>query len=119
MYTLLIVLFVMVCAFMIIAILLQASKGGGLASSFGGMGSAGGFLGARGAVSFLQKTTIGLAIAYGLLCLVIGLLSKPGELPQSETQQKIQQEQQTTPSQLPSPGDDQNAPAPEPGQDNQ
>ena len=118
MYQFFIILFVIVCIIMIVAILLQASKGGGLASSFGGMGSAGGFLGARGAVSFLQKLTIGLAISYGVLCFIISLLSKPGELPQSQTQEKIQQEQQaipTAPVPLPEPSDNNQAPTQEPG----
>jgi preprotein translocase subunit SecG len=111
MYTFLIILFVFLCILMVVTILLQASKGGGLASSFGGMGSAGGFLGARTAVSFLHKITIGLAIGYGVLCLIISLMSTPGDLPQSETQDRIQQEQQTAPPA--------SIPLPEPGENNQ
>jgi preprotein translocase subunit SecG len=122
MYTFLIILFIIICILMVVAILLQASKGGGLASSFGGMGGAGGFLGARTAISFLQKVTVGLAIGYGVLCLVISLMSTPGELPQSETQEKIQQEQQTIPPSpvpLPDPGENSQTPqqpAPEPNE---
>lgn len=113
MYTLLIVLFVFVCIIMVITILLQASKGGGLAGSFGGMGGASGFLGARGAVSFLQKLTVGLAISYGLLCLIISLLSRPAETLPSETQERIRQEQQANPVPAPLPDNQPNAPAQE------
>lgn len=98
MYTLLVVLFILVCILMVVAILMQASKGGGLASSFGGMGSAGGVLGARGAASFLQKVTIGFAIAFGLLSMAISFLSRPAsELPESATQEKLRTEQQAIP----------------------
>lgn len=98
MYSLLVILFVIVCILLVITILMQASKGGGLASSFGGMGSAGGVLGARGAASFLQKVTIGLGISYGILCLIISLLSKPAtELPESQTQERIRSEQPAVP----------------------
>ena len=75
MYTLLIVLFVFVAVLMTITILMQSSKGGGLAASFGGMG-AGGVFGPRGAANFLQKATTVLAITYGLLCLIIGFIGR-------------------------------------------
>ena len=110
MYTLLIVLFVFVCIVMIITILLQASKGGGLAGTFGGMGGSGGFLGARGAVSLLQKLTVGLAISYGVLCLIISLLSRPVETQPSDTQERIRQEQQVNPTPAPLPDNPENVP---------
>ncbi len=128
-YGFLIFLFVVTCILLIIVILMQASKGGGLASSFGGMGSAGGILGARGATSFLQKATIGLAISFGVICLIISVISTSGGVaPDSKTQERIRTEQQTTaPLTPPPPGVDGSAtegtanpsqPAPGSGADN-
>lgn len=100
-YGLLITLFVIICILMVVTILLQASKGGGLAASFGGGGAAGGMggvLGARGATTFLQKLTVGLGLAYGILCLIISLVGVDGsETSASRTQQLLQQQQQVAP----------------------
>jgi len=127
-YSFLIFLFVVTCILLVVVILMQASKGGGLASSFGGMGSAGGILGARGASSFLQKTTIALATFFGLLCLIISVIStSSGVAPDSKTQERIRTEQQTTAPLTPPPGVDGSAtkgtanpsqPAPGSGADN-
>jgi preprotein translocase subunit SecG len=98
MYTFLIFLFVLVASLMTIAILMQSSKGGGLAASFGTMGGMGGVFGPRGAANFLQKATTILAILYGLICLLIGFIGRPtagegGSVIQRELQR--QQQQQT------------------------
>ncbi|MCB0261192.1 MAG: preprotein translocase subunit SecG [Calditrichaeota bacterium] len=97
-YGLLVTLFVIVCVLMVIVILLQASKGGGLVGSIGGVGGSGGILGARGAANLLQKMTIGLGIAYGVLCFLISLVGKTAVgIPESRTQEQIRQEQQVLP----------------------
>ena len=75
MYTFLIILFVLACFAMIIVILLQAGKGQGLAGAFGG-GGGGTVFGGRGAATFLSKATTVLAIAYMVLCLLIGIIYK-------------------------------------------
>ncbi len=128
-YGILIFTFVLTCVLLVMVILMQASKGGGLASSFGGMSSSGGILGARGATSFLQKATIGLAITFGVICLIISVLSTSGGIvPDSKIQERIRTEQQTTaPLTPPPPGVNGNAtegtanpaqPAPGGGSDN-
>ena len=53
----LITLHVFVSFGLIIAVLLQSSKGGGLAGTFGGSGVSGGVFGGRGAAPFLTKAT--------------------------------------------------------------
>jgi preprotein translocase subunit SecG len=101
MYSLLIVLFVVIAILMTISILMQSAKGGGLAASFGGMG-AGGVFGPRGAANFLQKTTTVLAISYGLICIIIGLVGRPSAERGSVIQRQLQQQQQqSAPSSLP------------------
>ena len=56
------------------SILLQSSKGGGLAGMFGGGGGAGVF-GGRGAASFLSKVTLWLGVGFALTSVSIALLS--------------------------------------------
>jgi preprotein translocase subunit SecG len=95
MYTLFIALFVFVAILMVVTILMQSAKGGGLAASFGGAGASG-VLGPRGAANFLQKATTFLAITYGLLCLIIGFIGRPGGGESgSVIQRELQQQQQS------------------------
>jgi len=102
MYTLLIFLFVIAASLMTVTILMQSSKGGGLASSFGGLGAGGGVLGPRGAANFLQKATTILAVLYAVLTIIIGLMGRPTEgEQQSIIQREMQRQQQSAPSQLP------------------
>ncbi|HUL60107.1 MAG TPA: preprotein translocase subunit SecG [Anaeromyxobacteraceae bacterium] len=56
MITLVTVIHVLVCVFLILVILLQAGKGGGMGAAFGGAGSQTVF-GGRGATTFLSKIT--------------------------------------------------------------
>ncbi len=72
MFTLAMIIFVLISLLLVLTILMQSSKGGGLASSFGGMGG-GSFLGARGTANFLQKATMVLGILYGAVTLLIGI----------------------------------------------
>lgn len=108
MYTFLLFLFILACALMVITILLQSSKGQGLAASFGGMGASSAF-GPRGAASFLQRVTIILALIYAILCIFINLLgSSPTTSQQSILQKELNQMQRTLPqAPLPVPGDQQ------------
>jgi preprotein translocase subunit SecG len=80
MVTFLVILFIIACFAMIVSILLQSSKGQGLAGTFGGAGASAVF-GGRGVATFLSKATTVLAISYIILCLLIGYFYKQ----QSET----------------------------------
>src|SRR5690606_23389687 len=55
-YTLLLVLHIVICLFLILLVTVQNDKGGGLAGAFGGMGSSGAFTGSS-AVTILTKIT--------------------------------------------------------------
>jgi preprotein translocase subunit SecG len=67
----LIFLFVIASVLLTIIILMQDTKGEGLASGvFGGMGAEA-LLGGRGAATFLSKLTTGLAIGYIVLALIL------------------------------------------------
>ncbi len=58
-------------------ILMQSSKGGGLAGTFGGAASTTNALfGGSGAGNFLTKLTTGLAVAFMVLIILISVLNK-------------------------------------------
>lgn len=70
MITLVTVLHVLVCIFLILIILLQAGKGGGMGSAFGGAGAQTVF-GGRGAQTFLGKVTSVSAFIFMLTSLTL------------------------------------------------
>ena len=76
MYTFLIVLHVIVSLVLILAIIMQSSKGGGLSGTFGGAGG-GSLFGQRTAATFLSKMTTGLAVAFMVISILISLISAP------------------------------------------
>ncbi len=63
MTTFITIVHIVVCIFLILVILLQAGKGGGMGGAFGGAGSQTVF-GGRGATTFLGKLTSGAAIIF-------------------------------------------------------
>lgn len=72
----LLVIFIPICILLILVVLLQSGKGGGLSGAFGGAGAQP-FLGARGTADFLSKLTIYLAIAFISLSLVLSITYGP------------------------------------------
>src|SRR5512145_294072 len=74
MYGLLLTLHVIICIGLIIAVLLQSGKGGGLAGgAFGG--SAQTVFGGRGATDFVTRATMVLGGAFFVTSLVLALMS--------------------------------------------
>lgn len=65
-------LFVIVCLFLILVILLQSGKGGDVAAAFGGSGSQTAF-GPRGAQKPLEKATVVAAMIFMFLALLFSL----------------------------------------------
>jgi preprotein translocase subunit SecG len=72
-YITLVVLYIIICFFLILVVLLQQGKGADIAGAFGGGGSQTAF-GARGATTFLHKLTTGAFIGFVLLSLVLSIL---------------------------------------------
>jgi len=66
-YILVSVLILIACILLILVVLVQNSKGGGLAANFGSTGQ---IMGVRKTADFLEKTTWSLAIALLALCLI-------------------------------------------------
>ncbi len=63
------ILIMLVCVLLMIAVLVQNPKGGGLDSTFGG-GGANQVFGAGRSADFIEKATWGLGIALFVLCIV-------------------------------------------------
>ena len=101
MIVLLTTLHVLIAVLLIVSILLQSSKGGGMAGVFGGGGAGGGVFGGRGAASFLSKVTMWLGAAFAVTSLSIALMSSGKQArPRSVVQQRMQKEQTASPSDI-------------------
>ena len=111
MFAILVVTHILVSFSLILVVLMQSSKGEGLAgSAFGGGGVSGAVFGGRGAASFLSKATSVLAVLFMLNSGALALISsggptgsnisgQPGESvvtrqAQQERDQALQQQQQ-------------------------
>jgi preprotein translocase subunit SecG len=70
---LLVILYVLVCLFLIMVVLLQQGKGADLAGAFGGGGSQTSF-GPRGTTNIMHRMTTGAFILFVLLCLTLTIL---------------------------------------------
>src|SRR2546430_11365344 len=72
MITLITIVHVMACLFLILVVLLQAGKGGGMGVAFGS-GTSAAVFGGRGAGSFLEKLTAGSALVFMLTSMTLAL----------------------------------------------
>jgi preprotein translocase subunit SecG len=72
-YIALVVIYIFVCFFLILVVLLQQGKGADIAGAFGGGGSQTAF-GARGATTLLHKLTTGAFIGFIALALLLTVL---------------------------------------------
>jgi preprotein translocase subunit SecG len=88
-YILITILILITCALMVLVVLVQNSKGGGLASNFA---SSNQFMGVRKTADFLEKTTWTLAIVMLVLSLFSIFVIPKNEV-QADTQQSAIQKQ--------------------------
>ena len=72
-YIALIVLYIFICFFLILVVLVQQGKGADIAGAFGGGGTQTAF-GARGATTLLHKLTTGAFVGFILIALVLTVL---------------------------------------------
>jgi len=90
-YAFFIVIHVIISVAMVMIILMQASKGKGLAGAFGGAGGmASQMLGARGTATFLSKATVYLAVIFMLNCILLSFFSGGANAPRSAVQEALQ-----------------------------
>jgi preprotein translocase subunit SecG len=89
----LVVVHVIICVSLILSILLQAGKGGGLAGTAFGGGGAGAVLGNTGAATFLTKVTTYLAAAFFVTCIGIWYTGRTADsLPQTAAERLLDQQ---------------------------
>ena len=69
----LLIIHLLLCIGLVLTVLLQAGKGGGLSGAFGGAGAQT-ILGQRGTATFLSKLTRWLAISYMALSMALAFL---------------------------------------------
>ena len=74
MYTLLLVLYIVVCLFLILVVLLQQGKGADVAAAFGAASSQVAF-GPRGTVTLMHKLTTGSFVLFVALCIGLSVLT--------------------------------------------
>jgi preprotein translocase subunit SecG len=72
-YIALVVIYIIVCVFLILVVLLQQGKGADIAGAFGGGGSQTAF-GARGATTFLHKLTTFAFVGFVALSMLLSIL---------------------------------------------
>jgi len=96
-YVLVLTIHVAICLGLIIVVLMQSSKGGGLSGVFGGSSQA--VFGGRGAAPALVKVTSVLAITFGLSSLSLAFLATKQRVAKTAIQEEI--EKGTRPSSPP------------------
>jgi preprotein translocase subunit SecG len=75
-----VVVHVLICVALVLIVLLQAGKGGGLSGAFGGGATAQTLFGGRGAATFLTKTTQWLAAGFMVMSILLAVLSSRSRL---------------------------------------
>lgn len=111
-YTLFVILIVLVALLMIGIVLIQESKGGGLASNFS---SSNAIMGVRKTTDFIEKTTWGLAAAMVVLSVICAYVAPTATTEQSVLEKTATETQTTNPNTTPGFGASQQA-APAAGQ---
>lgn len=98
MYLLFIILMVIAAVLMCFIVLIQNSKGGGLASGFS---SSNAIMGVRKTTDFLEKTTWGLAIFMVVISIATAYVVPHSDSATDAILEQAQKEQQTNPYNLP------------------
>lgn len=102
MFTFLAIFHVVLCIILILVVLLQSGKGGGLSSAFGGVsasGMASTMFGGRGAATLLTKATVVLASLYMILVLALNYFPGSAQGPRSVIREEALKNQQASPAQ--------------------
>jgi len=104
-------LHILACVALMVAILLQSGKGGGLAGAFGA-GSSQTLFGGRGAATFLSRGATALAVVFFLTSLTLGLSAShqtsatSRSLIQEDAKRRAQQRTSSEPNSPPPPSTD-------------
>src|SRR5574344_610921 len=98
MYTLFVILIVVASILMCFIVLIQESKGGGLASGFS---SSNQIMGVRKTTDFIEKTTWGLAIAMVVLSVLCAYVAPTATTSESVLEKDATEQSTTNPNNLP------------------
>ena len=79
MFAFFVVIHVLICIALILIVLLQAGRGGGLAGAFGAQ-TAQTLFGGRGAATFLTKATQWLAAGFMVMSILLAVMSSRGQV---------------------------------------
>ena len=104
-YTLFVILIVLAAILMVFIVLIQESKGGGLASNFSSYNQIGGV---RKTTDFIEKSTWGLAIAMVLFSIVCAYVAPKATTSESVIERSATEDSSTNPNTLPGFGASQN-----------
>jgi len=96
MSTLLLIIMVLIAILLILTVLLQSSKGEGLAGSIAGGQSLGSTFGSRRTADFLSKFTWWLGGSLLVLCVVYNMYFLPGQTTAEQRESIIQSSQQNS-----------------------
>ena len=98
-YYLAVTIYVLVCVTLVMVVLLQQGKGGGMANAFGGGGSSQAAFGARSGATVLSRATTICAVLFIVGALVLGIMGQRG--PGSVVGGRAAPQTQTNPSSSP------------------
>ncbi len=77
-YAIILFIHIVVSIILVLSVLMQASKGGGLAGTFGGSGMTGGVFGGRGAAPLLVRITTVCAVLFFVTSLSLNFVTRRG-----------------------------------------
>lgn len=103
MYTVLLTLLLIDCLALVVVVLLQSGKGGGLAAGFGGAGTGMEMMGSRQTATFLHSATKWLGGAFLVISFVLSVMTVRGTAPQSLIESEMRDRQQPAPADAPAP----------------
>lgn len=89
------VLFVIVCVFLILLVIIQSDKGGGISGAIGGgLSGASAFLGTQDTANILTRLTTIFATSYMVICIILSLFLSRTTIKVQESELKKRAEQQ-------------------------
>jgi len=97
-FGILLVIFIIVCVFLCLLILIQSDKGGGISGAIGGLSGANNFLGTQDTANVLTKGTYIFGGVFLLLCVLMTFLipGRGGVMAKSEMQRRAEKAQTIT-----------------------
>ncbi len=96
-FAILLVLFLLVCVFLCLLILIQSDKGGGISGAIGGLSGANNFLGTQDTANVLTKGTYIFGSVFLVLCVLMTLFAPGGGAAKSGLQKRAEKAQTVTP----------------------